>query len=266
MTKRVISLLGSFVAVMTLVGGATLWHVNRVGAATTVNSGDLIRGTSFSAVYYMGADGFRYVFPNDKTYFTWYSDFDDVKFLTDAELAKIQMGGNVTYKPGSKMIKINTDPSVYFVTEGGVIRPIDSEATATLMYGSSWNTKIDDIPDGFFSNYTVSLASITSDDADIAAYTTATTINADKNLVEPVEIDITNNGYSPIDVTIKVSQTVRFTNTDSEKHTATADDLTWGTGTMQADGTFVRRFDEPGTYTFFDSYDSGNTGAIYVEY
>lgn len=265
MTKRVISLLGSFIAVIALVGGTTLWHVNRVGAATTVNSGDLIRGTSFSAVYYMGADGFRYVFPNDKTYFTWYSDFDDVKFLTDAELAKIQMGGNVTYKPGSKMIKINTDPSVYFVTDGGVIRPIDSEATATLMYGSSWNTKIDDVPDGFFSNYTVSDDEIGTSDADIVNSSFSDTINEDKSLTAPEEIEITSNGYSPIDVTIDVGETVRFTNTDSEKHTATADDLTWGTGTMQADGTFVRRFDEAGTYTFFDSYDSGNTGAIYVE-
>ncbi len=264
MTKRAISVLGSFVAVIAIMGGATLWHVNRAGAATTVNSGDLIRGTSFSAVYYMGADGFRYVFPNDKTYFTWYENFDDVKFLTDAELAKIQMGGNVTYKPGSRMIKINTDPRVYFVTDGGTLRPVADEATATLMYGSTWNTMIDDVPDGFFSNYTVSDDEIGTSDADIVNSSFATTINIDKSLTAPAEIEITSNGYSPIDVTIDVGETVRFTNTDSEKHTATADDLTWGTGTMSADGTFVRRFDEAGTYTFFDSYDSGNTGAIYV--
>ena len=265
MTKRILSVLGSFVAVIAIMGGATLWHVNRVGAATTVNSGDLIRGTSFSAVYYMGADGFRYVFPNDKTYFTWYENFNSVKFLTDAELAKIQMGGNVTYKPGSRMIKINSDPSVYFVTNGGVIRPIDSEATAKLMYGPTWNTMIDDVPDGFFSNYSGGLSSITSDDADIVRSTFSDTINEDKELIAPVEIEITSNGYSPIDVTIQHSQTVKFINTDSEKHTATADDLTWGTGTMQTDGTFVHRFDEAGTYTFFDSYDSGNTGAVYVQ-
>jgi plastocyanin len=263
MTKRVISLLGSFVAVIALVGGTTLWHVNRVGAATTVNSGDLIRGTSFSAVYYMGADGFRYVFPNDKTYFTWYSDFDDVKFLTDAELAKIQMGGNVTYKPESRMIKINSDPKVYTVWNGGTLYWVETEAMATSLYGANWNTMIDDVPDGFFSNYT--LTDDTADTTFVGHDRSDLTINDDKDLTAPEEIEITSNGYSPIDVTIDVGETVRFTNTDSEKHTATADDLTWGTGTMQADGTFVRRFDEAGTYTFFDSYDSGNTGAIYVE-
>lgn len=265
MTKRAYSLLGSCVAVIAIVGAVTMWHVNRVAASTTVNSGDLIRGTSFSAVYYMGADGFRYVFPNDKTYFTWYSDFSSVKFLSDADLAKIQMGGNVTYKGGSKMIKINTDPKVYFVTDGGVLRPIADEAAATALYGSTWNKQIDDVPDGFFSNYTVSTDDVTSADTSLKTATYASTINADKDLVAPKEISITSNGYSPIDVTIHAGETVRFTNTDSAKHTATADDLTWGTGTMSSSGTFVRRFTEAGTYTFFDSYDSSNTGAIYVE-
>lgn len=264
MTKRILSFVGSFVAVVAITGAASLWHTNRVQASSTVVSGDLIRGTSFSAVYYMGADGFRYVFPNDKTYFTWYSNFDTVKFLSDADLAKIQMGGNVTYKGGSKMIKINSDPTVYFITDGGVLRPVSSEATATLMYGSAWNTKIDDVPDGFFSNYSVSASAIESAEADIVNTTFAATINIDKSLTVPEEINITSNGYSPIDVIIDVGETVKFINTDSEKHTATSDDLSWGTGTMQADGTFTHRFTEAGTYTFFDSYDSGNTGAIYV--
>lgn len=264
MTKRAFSFIGSFVAVVAVIGAMGLWHANRVQASSTVTSGDLIRGTTFSAVYYMGADGFRYVFPNDKTYFTWYSNFDSVKFLSDADLAKIQMGGNVTYKPGSKMIKINSDPEVYFVTNGGVIRPIADETTAKLMYGSSWNTRIDDVPDGFFSNYTRSASSIYQDEAEIVNSSFSANINEDKALVAPAEIDITSNGYSPIDVAIAAGQTVRFTNTDTQKHTATSDDLSWGTGTMEAGGTFTHRFTEAGTYTFFDSYDSGNTGAVYV--
>ncbi|MBU0614191.1 hypothetical protein KJ766_02825, partial [Patescibacteria group bacterium] len=45
---------------------------------SSVSAGDLIRGEAFSAVYYMGNDGLRYVFPNSNTYFTWYEDFDTV--------------------------------------------------------------------------------------------------------------------------------------------------------------------------------------------
>lgn len=265
MTKRTLSLLSSFAAVFAIVGAVGMWHVHGARASTTVNSGDLIRGTSFSAVYYMGADGFRYVFPNDKTYFTWYTNFDSVKFLSDADLAKIQMGGNVTYKTNVRMIKINSDPRVYFVGHNGDLFTVPDETTAATLFGSTWNQQIDDVPDGFFSNYTV-----TGDDVDasviaLTAPISEYSINTDKDLIAPEEIEITSNGYSPIDVTVRVGQTVRFTNTDSEKHTATSDDLTWGTGTMSADGTFVRRFDTAGTFTFFDSYDSGNTGAIYVE-
>src|SRR3990167_5556422 len=87
-----------------------------------LQAGDLIRGESYSAVYYYGQDGFRYVFPNDKTYFTWYENFDDVKWISDSDLSDIQIGGNVTYKPGVKMIKINSDPKVYVVGSGGEIQ------------------------------------------------------------------------------------------------------------------------------------------------
>lgn len=265
MTKRAFSFLGSFIAVVAIVGTVGLWHANRAQASTTVSSGDLIRGTTFSAVYYMGADGFRYVFPNDKTYFTWYSNFDTVKVLADSELSKIQMGGNVTYKPGSKMIKINSDPKTYAISAGGVLRHVTSESIATSLYGSNWNTKIDDVPDGFFSNYSIGDAISVSGNYSSATETAgATSINVDKSLTAPKNISITSNGYSPIDVTIHAGETVKFTNSDTAKHTATSDDLSWGTGTMEAAGTFTHRFTTVGTYTFFDSYDSGNTGAIYV--
>lgn len=266
MTKRTLSLFGSAAIVLAIAFAVGSAYTSRVQASTSVSSGDLIRGTSFSAVYYMGADGFRYVFPNDKTFFTWYTDFDDVKFLSDADLAKIQMGGNVTYKPGVKMIKINSDPKTYAVSGGGELRHVGSEAVAVALYGSAWNTKIDDVPDGFFTNYTIGDAIASSSDYSATnATAAASSINNDKQLTAPEVISITGNGYSPIDVTIQAGDTVRFTNNDTEKHTATADDLTWGTGTISAGGTFVHRFLEAGTYTFFDSYDSSNTGAIYVE-
>jgi plastocyanin len=62
-----------------------------------------------------------------------------------------------------------------------------------------------------------------------------------------------------------VGQGVRFVNEGDESHTATADDLTWGTGTLMPGDAFIRKFETEGTFTFFDSYDSTNTGAVYVE-
>lgn len=260
-------------AVMTALLMGTFGAFVSPARAITVSSGDLIRGTTFSAVYYMGADGFRYVFPNEKTYKTWYSDssgnadFSDVIMISDAELADIQMGGNVTYRPGVKMIKIDTDPRVYVVTEGGTLYHVDSEDMASSLYGSTWNKQIDDVPDGFFGNYTFSNKAISS----VSGWTSSaevarvTSINTDKSLIAPEDFSITDSGYSPIDVTVCVDQNVRFTNNGNSKHTATSDELTWGSGTLTTGESFMRKFTEAGTFTFYDGYDSANTGAIYVE-
>lgn len=247
--------------------------VHSVKAATVtisqLSAGDLIRGQTYSAVYYFGADGFRYVFPNDKTYFTWYTDFSTVKWLSDADLGKIQIGGNVTYKPGVKMIKINTDPKTYAVDAGGTLRWVDSETTAKALYGANWNKMIDDMPDGFFGNYTRGEDLSTSSDISsfLNSWTSAPTytIDKDKDLVAPTDISITSGKFTSNDISIKVGQTVRWTNNDTAVHSASADDLTWGSGTMQPGDFWVRRFKKAGIYTYFDSYNPSMTGTITVQ-
>ena len=120
--------------------------------AATIQAGDLIKASQ-AAVYYYGADGKRYVFPNEKTYKTWYSDFSSVKTITDVELEAISIGGNVTYRPGVKMVKIQTDPTVYVVAGGGTLRWVKTEELAKSLYGTNWSEKVEDIPDAFFTNY-----------------------------------------------------------------------------------------------------------------
>lgn len=253
---------------LSLVIGA-IFGVNQAQALTDiddVDSGSLIRGESFAAVYYMGVDGFRYVFPNSSTYFTWYDDFDSVVWISDSDLATIPIGGNVTYRAGERMVKITSDPTTYAVDVGGVLRHVGSEDIAVDLYGSSWNTMIDDVPDSFFSNYSIGDPIEDSSDYDAAdASAEADSINEDKGLVAPEVIEIDSDGYDPIDVTIEAGQAVKFVNNDSDVHSATGDDLSWGTGTIQPGSSSIERFDEEGTYTFFDSYDSSNTGAVYVE-
>lgn len=114
--------------------------------------GSLIRG-SLPAVYYCGHDGKRYVFPNKKTYDTWFTDFSDVTVVDDHLLAHIPIGGNVRYHPGTRMIKITSDPTVYVVSRHGVLRAVPNEHDAELLYGKEWNTRIDDVPDAFFFSY-----------------------------------------------------------------------------------------------------------------
>ena len=170
-----------------VVAATIAWSIGLAALVTplTANAfatGDLVRA-SMPAVYYVGSDGKRYVFPNEKTYATWYSDFSGVQVITDAELASMPIGGNVTYKPGVLMVKINTDPKVYAVDAHGTLRWIQSEALATCLYGSNWNTKIQDVPDAFFVNYSVG-ADISScgDFVPANATAAATSINQDKSL------------------------------------------------------------------------------------
>ncbi|MFA5854430.1 MAG: hypothetical protein WC866_05115, partial [Patescibacteria group bacterium] len=151
-------------------------------SAAGCTSGSLIKG-SLSAVYYCGADMKRYVFTNDKAYFTWYTNFSGVTTISDADLASIQIGGNVTYRPGVKMLKIQSDPKVYAIAKGGVLRAIGSEAVASCLYGSTWNKQIDDISDAFFTNYTVGNAINACGDFDkTAEMSSSQTVNQDKNL------------------------------------------------------------------------------------
>lgn len=103
------------------------------------------------AVYYY--DGKRHAFPNEKVFFSWYDSFDDVVVVTEDFLSSITLGFNVTYHPGTTMVKFITQNTVYAVGEAGELRAIASEDVAVSIWGSDWNTQIDDISDAFYGNY-----------------------------------------------------------------------------------------------------------------
>lgn len=115
--------------------------------------GTLVKGIGASVYYYYG--GRRFVFVNDKAYKTWYPDFKNVKTVTATDLSSIPLGGNITYKPGFKMVKITTDPKVYAVDKNGILRWVKTEAVAKALYGATWNKQIDDVPDAFFTDYAI---------------------------------------------------------------------------------------------------------------
>ncbi|MDP2944072.1 MAG: M23 family metallopeptidase [bacterium] len=125
------------------------------GATVYCEPGSLIRAPLISSVYYCGSDGKRYVFPNAQTYATWYKDFSTVKIITPEDLSKILLGGNVTYRPGVKLVKIQTDSKVYAVDRNGTLRLMINPAIATKYYGALWAKNVADIPDTFFTNYKI---------------------------------------------------------------------------------------------------------------
>lgn len=106
------------------------------------------------AVYYIGRDGKRHAFPNSRVFFTWYGGFDSVEEVELSRLSQFPLGPNVQYRAGVRMVKFTTDPKVYAVSRGGLLRWVKTEELARAYYGDTWNTKIDDIPDTFYTNYT----------------------------------------------------------------------------------------------------------------
>lgn len=114
----------------------------------------LVKGESSSSVYELYA-GKRYAFPNENVYFSWHQDFSGVRIVSDTELAGIPLGGNVTFRPGAKMIKIVSDPKVYAVATNGTLRWVTTEALARMYYGDLWQREVFDVSDALFVNYSV---------------------------------------------------------------------------------------------------------------
>lgn len=123
--------------------------------AQAATAGDLIKCDDFSSVYYLAEDGNRYVFPNEKIYYSWYPDFVDVKTVSCEDLATITLGDRIVYQAGTRLVKLPSAPTVYAVEDNGVLRPIASEEQAIALYGDDWAERVDDLSEAFWSSFTV---------------------------------------------------------------------------------------------------------------
>ena len=174
----------SVAAVVAQLLNAPLASVPVQGADAPLSvGGELVKSAQFSTVYYKAPDGKRYVFPNSKTYATWFKDFASVRTISSAQLASLPLGGTITYRPGTRLIKLRTRPEVYAVGKGGVLRHIASEDVAKALYGASWRTQVDDLPDEFFAAYRLGPDVIGVADYDPGAEkTAASSIEVDRGL------------------------------------------------------------------------------------
>ena len=144
--------------VFSLVITTVLWSVgatfSTAKAAGTYGGGSLLalEGVSGAAVYYIGSDGDKYVFPDPKTYDTWYDNFDNVVRVDVAELDMYPDGGAVTYRPGTKLITHENTAKIYAVGPSGALHWLPTGAIAEDLYGADWGTRVLDVIPGFFSS------------------------------------------------------------------------------------------------------------------
>ncbi len=257
------------------------YAVSNSAGYVSLEAGDLIKlpddknpkTTVDSAVYYYAADGLRYVFPNSKTYFTWYKDFNGVKEVGAEQLGTIGIGGNVTYRPGLRMVKIESDPKVYAIDRLGARRYVATEAVAVALYGSNWNKMIDDVPDAFFSNYPEGAALTAGASWTATAATgSVTSISADKALIGPLEVTLQADGsFSPAAITVPLGRTVRFTNATSgparlasNPHPIHTDLPGFDSAVIPVGLNYVYRFTKAGAFTYHNHNATSKTGTVTV--
>jgi len=262
MFKRFISLTST----VAMLAGVAMPLASQAAVTTAFDAGSLIKASG-PAVYYFAENGKRYVFPNEKTYFTWYANFDEVVQIPDNLLYAIHIGGNVTYRPGKKMVKITTDPKVYVVDRGAILRHVGSEQLAQTFYNINWKNQIDDVPDAFFTNYTVGNAITTSNEykpADVMALTS--TISMDKGFDETmaaVSIGNSMTGFVPATMTIKKGATVTWTNQDSATHSVKSDGFS--SDNLSYNQSYTHKFSQTGSFQYYDGLHTSAVGTINVK-
>jgi hypothetical protein len=126
-----------------------------VNKAAAAEAGNLVKTADSSAVYYVDTDGKRWIFPNLGVYGSWFPDFSAVRVISPEEMAAAPVGGAIKYRPGTRLVKVMTDPKVYAVEPGGALRWLKDEDIAKSLYGSDWAKRVDDLPEAFFAGYSI---------------------------------------------------------------------------------------------------------------
>ncbi len=107
------------------------------------------------AVYYYGLDGKKHLFPTEGVYKSWYGSFSNVVTISKGTMAGMPTGENVTYRPGTFLVKFSSSTTVYAVDVNQTLRPIMNEAAAKAIYGTRWNSYVVTIPASERNDYKV---------------------------------------------------------------------------------------------------------------
>jgi plastocyanin len=82
--------------------------------------------------------------------------------------------------------------------------------------------------------------------------------------VRSEKVEIVNFAYDPDPTTIQAGGKVIWMNEDAASHTATADDGSFDTGTIEEGKVKSESFKEPGTYTYFCTVHPSMHGTVEV--
>jgi plastocyanin len=80
----------------------------------------------------------------------------------------------------------------------------------------------------------------------------------------PATVSIVDGGFQPAALTLAAGSQVTWINTDSSRHTATADGDAFDSGSLNQGGTFSFAFANPGTFAYVCAFHSDMRGTVTV--
>ncbi|MFA4871777.1 MAG: S8 family peptidase [Patescibacteria group bacterium] len=127
------------------IGSGRLNVAKAVNATSTPMKGYVAKLPWSPAVYYIEANKKRHLFPNEVTYWSWYSGQwadQDVRTISQADFDSLKAGKNISMRPGVKLIKFDNSPRVYAVTAGSFLCHIVNGSAASALYGAKWQNRV----------------------------------------------------------------------------------------------------------------------------
>jgi plastocyanin len=94
--------------------------------------------------------------------------------------------------------------------------------------------------------------------------TTSATSGTASTSATGTDVTIQSNSFNPDSLTIKVGDTVTWTNKDSYDHTVTSDTAAFDSGGIASGATFSFTFNAEGTYSYHCSIHTSMTAKIIV--
>ncbi len=131
------------------------------------------------AVYYYGNDGKKHAFPTESVYMSWFSSYSNLKIISPQQLRAMPTGENVTFRPGTALVKFSGSSTVYAVEKGSVLRPIATESAARAIYGSSWTRYVVTVVGSLKRDYSIGSTIYSSSDySKVRAYHSVNSIES----------------------------------------------------------------------------------------
>lgn len=141
---------------------------------TKVSAETMIAKSASNPEAYYIENGEKYLFPNPSVYFSWFSSFKQVETISKGRLDQKKFIGKIWYRPGWSLVKPKGSNKVYTISQDTWnLRWIKSPQVAKNLYGSNWQTLIQDVESNIFNYFCVGDSINKSSDYDeVAAFRT----------------------------------------------------------------------------------------------